>query len=368
MVDVRLKYPGLIRNVMPSGNVRYLVRVKGQRSKRITLPFGPDHKQFHEAYAAARLGRQTAPTKTPLQAAQGGTVAWLAHSYMEHLDRLVEAGEASPLTAKQRKAFASELVAHKSTSDNSAGRGYAQMPMIIPQEELARFLDTFMATPGKAKNMLKFLRAMYVWGVDRGHCKVNPAAGLKVAYTNGGGATAWTLDDLDKYRKTHAKGTMAHLTLSLFMFTACRIGDAYRLGRSDEIKINGATWLAWQPSKKGSKFVELPILPPLQSAIRSTSVIGKKYLLTVYGRPFESPEGLRNRFKKWCVEAKLPDRSSHGIRKAAGHLLSLHGATQYEIMAVHGHANASTSEVYTRGVERQRLAASAASKLAAMDW
>lgn len=368
MVEMKLKYPGLIRDVLPSGNLRWLVRVEGNPRKRITLMVGPDHPQFHEAYAAARVGVSLRPTKTPVERAEPGTVGWLVDSYIGHLDRLIAAGQASPLTMKQRKPFAEELKAHTSTSPRSYGRAYRDLPMAIPQEELARFMDSFIATPGKAINMRKFLRAMFKWAVQRKYCTSNPAAGLEVDYKSQGGATPWTLADLEKFRACHPKGTQAHLTLSLFMFTACRIGDAITLGRANEIKLNGEPWLGWQPEKKGSSYVEIPILPPLLSAIRSQSVIGPTYLLTGYGKPFRSPEGLRNRLKKWCTEAGIPDRSSHGIRKAAGHLLSINGASQYEIMAVHGHANASTSEVYTRGVERQRLAASAASKLAGMDW
>lgn len=48
--------------------------------------------------------------------------------------------------------------------------------------------------------------------------------------------------------------------------------------------------------------------------------------------------------------------------------MALNGATQYEIMSVHGHSNAETSQVYTDGVERARLGTMAASKLAGMDW
>lgn len=365
MVDVHVKYRGLIKDRMPSGNVRYLVRVKGQPNKRITLPVGPEHKDFHEQYLAARMGVQAARTERSHAA---GTLGWLVDSYLSHLRSLCAAGQASPLTLKQRDPFGKELKAAVSTSRNSMGKPYATLPLSIPQDELARFLDTFTATPGKAKNMLKFLRALFVWGVSRGHCSVNPAAGLSVAYTNKGGATPWTVDDLNKYRKAHPKGTMAHLTLSLFMFTACRIGDAYRLGRGNETTVSGQQWIGWQPAKRGSRYVEIPMLPPLLEATRAQRVIGPTYLLSSHGVPFKSAEGLRNRLSKWCDEAGIKDRSSHGIRKAAGHLLSLNGATQYEIMSIHGHANASTSEVYTRGADRQRLAASAASKLAGMDW
>jgi hypothetical protein len=37
-------------------------------------------------------------------------------------------------------------------------------------------------------------------------------------------------------------------------------------------------------------------------------------------------------------------------------------------MSIHGHAQASTSEVYTESVERMKLAEMGASKLAGLDW
>ncbi|WP_226898473.1 tyrosine-type recombinase/integrase [Mangrovicoccus algicola] len=85
-------------------------------------------------------------------------------------------------------------------------------------------------------------------------------------------------------------------------------------------------------------------------------------------RPWRSSDSFRNCFKRWCIEAGLPDRSPHGIRKAAGHLLAEAGATQHQIMAVHGHSQARTSEVYTRDVQRSKLAESAVTLLAGMEW
>lgn len=365
---MKINYKGLIRNELPSGSVRWLVRVKGKPNKRITLPYGPTNTNFKEAYNAARAGETLAKTTDPLENTVRGTVAWLAASYMAALKCEVEAGQKSPLTLAQREPYAGELCEHISTSANSRGRKFGDLPASIPQDQLQQFMDKFSATPGKAVNMRKFLRAMYVWAIPRGHCRTNPAAGIEVKYKNQGGATPWTMEDLNAYKKAHPPGTMAHLTLSLFMFTACRVGDAYRLGRADEFKNGGEVWLGWQPAKKGSSRVELPVLPPLLKAIRSQKVVGPTYILNARHMPFTSPDGLRNNLKRWCKEAGIGHLSSHGIRKAAGHLLSLHGATQYEIMAVHGHASASTSEVYTKGVERQRLASSAAAKLSGMDW
>jgi len=64
----------------------------------------------------------------------------------------------------------------------------------------------------------------------------------------------------------------------------------------------------------------------------------------------------------------LPNRSSHGIRKAAGHLLAQQGYSQYQIMTIHGHTQAQTSEIYTKGVERWKMANEAMMRLEGMDW
>lgn len=56
MVERKFPHRGLLCETTPSGAVRWRVRVKGQRNRRITLPFGPDHPSFEVAYAAARDG------------------------------------------------------------------------------------------------------------------------------------------------------------------------------------------------------------------------------------------------------------------------------------------------------------------------
>jgi len=115
-------------------------------------------------------------------------------------------------------------------------------------------------------------------------------------------------------------------------------------------------------------FIEIPMIPPLYKATRAVNVIGSTYLLTKFGKPYKTSESLGQSFIKWCREAGLNNRSAHGIRKAAGHLLAVEGCTQYQIMAIHGHAQAQTSEIYTKGVERWGLATDAMKKLEGMEW
>ena len=353
---MKVNYPGLLRERLPSGNYRYRVRVEGDKNRRVRLHIGPEDKDFSEHYKAARRGIEIKPETKPEETQIKGSLGWLVCKYLDWLEDQVEKGQYSKATLVQRRSKFMLLKPHEDYS------------LDMPQPQLLKIRDDMAETPGSADNFIKAVRAMYVWAIDRKHTKVNPAVGIGKLNRGQGGAIPWTVADLKKYREYHPQGTMAHLCLSLFMFTACRISDAIRLGRGNEFERSGIRGLGWQPTKKGSAYVEIPMLPPLLKATRMMTVQGPTYLLTEYGKPFQSPEGLRNRFRKWCDEADLKHLSSHGIRKATGNLLAQEGASQYQIMSIHGHTQAKTSEVYTKGVERWRLAADAMNSLASMDW
>lgn len=245
---------------------------------------------------------------------------------------------------------------------------------VMPRADLVKLRDKKSATPGAADNFIKAVRAMYTCADDRGHVPANPATGIGKLNRGGKGAVAWTVDDLKQYREAHPRGTMAHLALTLFMFTACRISNVLRLGRASENQRRGVIWLDFQPGKRGAKRVRIPMLPPLMTATRSTTVAGPTYPLTDHGKPFSSPNSLDNKLRSSVIEAGLTEaegkaaRSSHGIRKTVGELPALEGASQYQIMAVHGHASPKTPQIDTDGVDRDELAAHAMSLLSGREW
>ncbi|WP_212525896.1 tyrosine-type recombinase/integrase [Actibacterium sp. MT2.3-13A] len=351
---MRVNLPGLMKEKQRSGRYAYRVRVKGDKTRKIALGVDPDHPEFMARYQAARRGEKyQAPDQLgPIPK----SVSWLSLAFEKAMQEKVAAGLLHPGTLKQRRAFYDRLRAE-----------YGDKHMAMPRQKVIEFRDKMIATPGAADNMVKAVRAMYAWAVERGHVTDNPALGIGTI-NKGKGAVPWSVDDLEAFRERHPKGTMAHLALTLFMFTACRIGDAYRLGRAHEIRRGGITYLDWQPAKTGSARVTVPIMPPLADAISAQTVVGKTYLLNAWGKPFASSAAFGNWFRDRVAEAGLTNRSPHGIRKAAGELMALEGATQYHIMAVHGHTQAKTSEHYTRDVNRQRLAHEAMQKMSGMDW
>lgn len=352
---MRVNYPGLFSERLPSGKLRWRVRKEGSPGIKTKLNVPPDHPRFNEHYHAARAGIQLPPEAESISAIKG-SVGWLVESYVAAMNQMQQDGQLAANTVHQRSQFLNAL--RSSVGEYSAA---------MPQSQIILERDKRANTPGAADNFVKAVRAMYAWGLQRGMVKANPATGIR-KINRGTGARPWSLDDLTAYRKRHPKGTMAHLALTLFMFTAGRIGDVYQLGRANEVKRGSAVWLDWQPEKKGSRRVRIPVLPPLQAAIKAQTVVGQTYLLTDLGKPFSSKNAFGNKFRDWVEQAGLEGLSSHGIRKAAGELLALNGASQYHIMAIHGHSSAKTSEVYTKGADRDRLAEQAMARLSGMDW
>ncbi len=110
------------------------------------------------------------------------------------------------------------------------------------------------------------------------------------------------------------------------------------------------------------------MMPPLYEATRHGIVVGPSYILNNKGKPYPTSEALRVQVQRWCKEAGIPGKSSHGVRKAVAELMAEAGCTQHQIMAVMSHTQANTSEIYTKGAERRALAADGMQVLASLNW
>ena len=101
------------------------------------------------------------------------------------------------------------------------------------------------------------------------------------------------------------------------------------------------------------------------------------FLLTDHGRPFASSGSLDNRVRKWVIQAGLFEtvtdekgyqnkeatRSQHGIRKARAEEIAEQGGSVYEVMAYLSHNDPKTAAIYTKRVDRSKLAKQAADRL-----
>jgi integrase len=361
--DVKVNYTGLLIEPLKSGATRYRVRVEGQKARRITVPVGPDHPDFGHHYWAARAGEKWARPDTAPPLPVKHSIAWLMTGYLDHLTKRVAAGLNSPATLRQRRSLLTRFC-HIPDDD---GDPIGNSAIDAPPWAFVKARDAWAATPAEADNMIKAVRAAYAWAVERGDIEANPVR-VATIHRSRGGATPWTAADLARFREVHPPGTMPHLWLTLQAFTGCRVGDALWLGRECEVTIDGVPHLHWQPRKKGSAPVTIPLLPPLWRATRAQKVIGAAYVLSDHGRPFKSPDSLRNAVRRWCDDAGLTERSSHGIRKALAEMLAELGCTEMQIMAVLAHTQPKTSAIYTKGANRTKLAGEAMTILEAINW
>jgi len=362
VIDMRKNYPGLTIEKLPSGTHRLRVRVEGKPNKKIKLNVALDHPRFSEHYWNARAGVEL--PNEPETTAIRNSIQWLTEKYLAHLEKMVRAGQASPTTLRKRKSQLLWLCSFQT----EGGDAYGDMSLDAPSAAFVRARDARAATPAEADNIIKAARAMYKWACEVGYAKANPLVGIGKIHRSLGGAKPWTIGDLKRFKERHPKGTMAHLALTLHMFTGARSGDAIWLGRHHEFESHGMRWLGWQPRKKGAAYVEIPMAAPLREAVAAVARIGDAFILNEHGRPFKNADSYRNWLKKRCIEAELEGKSSHGIRKALAELLAEEGCSEHQIMAVLSHTQPSTSAIYTKDAERRVLAAEAMRTINGFDW
>lgn len=349
---MNIDYPGLLKERLPSGNFRYRVRVSGDPKTKIRIYADPGHEDFHRQYVAARAGEKQKPVKPVSEYVTPRSLAWLVAKYLESLERGVKSGTSSAKTLKKKRNLLSPLLVH------------ADAKMLVLTKTLVGWRDDRSATPAQADAFIEAVRVMYDWAMEREMVRDNPAKHIRKIYRKGIGATPWKAADVRRFFAAHPKGSKAHVAMSVLLWTGCRVEDLTMLGREHECVIDGIEALRWQPLKKGSKEVAVPLLAPLKAATRAPTVQGRTYVLGRGGKPFASGDSMSAMFKRWCQEAGLGHLSAHGVRKGLAEVLAELDCSQYGIMAILGHSEAKTSEVYTRRVERWKLAASGLEKVA----
>jgi integrase len=348
---MKIDYPGLIRQVLPSGAVIYRVRPKGQHSKRVQIYAAPGDDDFSRQYEMARRGAKPDKAKRPSEQAMPETIGWLVHKYQEYLEERVKAGTSSAKTLKKKRNLLAKLLENPNKK------------MAIPREKLIEMQDAMGSSPAQADAFIEAVAVLFDWAIDRKYLKENTAGGIKSVYRKGDGAKPWKAADVTAFFAKHKAGTTPHVAMSVLLWTGCRIEDLTILGRDHECLIDGIEALRWVPLKKGSSEVCIPFLDPLKAAVRAPKVLPTTYVSKRGGDPYASGDAMSAMFKRWCHDAGLGHLSAHGVRKGLAEVLAEMGCSQYDIMAILGHSEAKTSEVYTRRVERWNLAKTALAKV-----
>jgi integrase len=333
------------------GNLRrYFCAGRGRRKVRIyELPGTPEFSaRYHQLEEQAKSVSPAAST-----AIQVGTYRWLCVQYFGSAE--FRALHASTQRTR-RRVLESTLV---EPIYRGAQQVFADFPLTRMTTKALRVLrDRKADFPGSASDRVKALRALYSWAMNADHVAANPARDLSKLPMPGSGHHTWTETEIRQFEAHHPIGSMARLALALLRFTGVRRSDVVNIGRQ-HVRDG---WLKLAVTKNAARkptWIEIPILPQLQSVLDATPTGHLTFLTTSHGAPFSGP-GFTNWFRDRVREAGLADCPPHGLRKAAAVAMANNGASTQQLMAWFGWLSLAEAERYTREANKKQLARDAA--------
>lgn len=228
----------------------------------------------------------------------------------------------------------------------------------IQASHIRGMLDAKAGTPSAANNLLKVLRALMRFAVERNYRQDDPSRAVKPLKNRTDGFYTWSEDDIEVFGKRWPVGTRERLAVDLLLYTAQRSGDVRVMGRQNirdgRIRVR---------QEKTREFVDLPIHRELQKSLDAAPLGQLTFIVTQAGEPFTA-KGFGNWISAAAKEAGLPaGAAAHGLRKAAARRLAEAGASAHEIMAVTGHRTLKEVERYTRTAAMKGLATSAMARI-----
>lgn len=337
MTKIRLPYIQKFRD--RHGKQRFYFRKPG--CSRVPLPGLPGSTEFMDAYQLALEGAKPEVTSR----SQPGTLHSLIVSYYN-------SAEFKTLSASTQKTYRGIIEGFRDKHGD-------KRTVALESHHIRAILDAKASTPAAANNLLKLLRVLMRFAVERGLRRDDPTIHIRKVRSSSTGFHSWTEDEIARFESHHKPGTRAHLAMSLLLYTAQRRSDVIKMG--------------WQHVREGGIAVtqqktktplRIPIHRQLQAALDASERSNLTFLVTAYGKPFTAA-GFTNWFRDCVREAKLPDGCSpHGLRKAASRRLAEAGCTHLQIMAITGHKSMKEVVVYTAAANQEHLAKAAMGSIA----
>ena len=331
MAKIELRYVQAFKD--RHGRMRHYLRAPGR--ERVPLPGLPGSMEFMRAYADA-LGEAPAPKSSRLP--EGTFTALVAAFY--------ESSDFKTLKPTTRAVYRQMLERLREEHGTRLVRDMREC-------DIHKLMDQRAATPHAANNLLKRLRKLLDFAVERNWIAANPAAKIKRLRVQSDGHIAWSDEDLAAFAERWALGTRERLALALLLYTGQRRSDVVGMGRQHardgRIQVRQV--------KTGTR-VSIPLHPALEAVLAHIPSDQLTFLMTAQGQPFTAA-GFGNWFSGACRSAGLQRRTAHGLRKTAGRCLAEAGCTAHQIMSILGHKTLSEAERYTRSAQQDRLASDA---------
>lgn len=334
---VKVELPGVVSDVDRHGNKRYYLRTKGQ--KKIRIRGEPGTEEFSANHAKAVAG----PKMPPLTRVASGSFAELVNAYTSSIQFKTAY---TPEGQKWRIALLNNLC--KTIGDKPYAR--------LQKSHITAWMDARSNRPESANNLVKCLRGLFGFAIERKLVSEDPTAGIRKIQTYSDGFHTWTVAEVNQFFDHHPSGSKARMAICIALFSGLRRKDVASLGRQHigpdgKIHLRGAA----KSRRKKNKELVLPVLPQLQREFDATPKTQMAFLQSERGRSF-SAASLGNTFRKWCNEAGLKHCTLHGLRKAGATIAANNGASDSQLMAIYGWAKADMATLYTEQRDREKLA------------
>lgn len=320
------------------GKVRYRYRRKGVAT--VYLPGLPGSPEFAEAYASAVSG---SPRVIGAARTKPGSINALVVA-------VYKSAEWETLSDTTKITYRGIIERLRADYGDFAVRG-------LKTEHVFKMRDQRKATPAAANNLLKVLRWLLAFAVERQMRSDNPAAAVKPLQYGSDGFHTWTEDEIATFENHWSVGTRERLAFDLLLYTAQRSGDVRKMGRQH---VSGG-FIRVRQEKTGAE-LELPIHARLKASLAKVPTGQMLFLVTQSGVGFTAA-GFGNWFRDACRAAKLSNCPAHGLRKSAATRLADAGCSEAQIMAVTGHATAKEVQRYTAKRDQRLLASDALAKI-----
>lgn len=314
-----------------------------------------------------RSGRKKVPLPGPL---------W-SPAFMQAYEAAIADEQGSPIGASRtRPGTFSALIVEYYASTNYTGlapttkatyrrvienfrREYGEGPVAdLKREHVLALVERKTKTPAAANDLLKKLKMLCRFAVERGYRTDDPTSLVRRARTKSGGYRTWSEDDIGKFRATWPLGGKERLAIELLLNTGQRRSDVCLMG-PQHVR---AGFVSVRQQKTG-QHLGIPLHPDLAAAIAATPTGQLAFLVGLHGKPYH-PDSFSHWFNKACRAASLEvGLSAHGLRKAMCVRLAEAGCTASQIMSISGHRNIREVETYVAAASQKRLASDAIARL-----
>ena len=228
----------------------------------------------------------------------------------------------------------------------------------LQAHHIRNILDARADKPAAANNLLKVLRALMRFAVERNLIKADPTQGVRPLKYKTDGFHTWTEDEIEAFDARWPLGTQERLAKDLLLYTAQRSSDVRTMGlqhlRGGMVRVR---------QQKTGASLEIPVHPALKASLDARPGNHLSFLTTPTGEPYTAA-GFGNWFSEAARKAGLPvGVSAHGLRKAAARRLAEAGCSASQIAAVTGHRTLKEVSRYTRAADQRTMAEAALAKI-----